>query len=174
MNKKPLEGTKCYLSGAIEHDGESVVNWRIEPKEVLNDRFKIDVFDPFDDPKQQWVPSLDKARKEKDHKTISKIARDFVRKDLDVVDKSDFIIAYLPYKMPTTGTHHEIINSNDSKKPTLLITNDDIAYLPLWYFGFIPLEFMFSSWDCLYDYLDSVNNNDEGLHDRWDLVCGRI
>jgi len=176
METNPFDGSRCYLSGAIEHDkNELDLNWRVEPKKILKERFNISIFDPFDDPKQQWVPSLNEARKNQDYDTMVKIAKSFVRKDLALVDRSDFLIAYLPFGMPTTGTHHEIINSNNAKKPTLLVTDTgDIGYIPLWYFGFIPTEFMFPSWDSLYDYLESVKNGEQKHNNRWSFTYGII
>ena len=53
-------------------------------------------------------------------------------------NRSDFIIAYVPMAVCTTGVVHEVINSHNAKKPTLLVTNtDNIKNIPLWYFGFI-------------------------------------
>ncbi len=53
-----LAGKRCYLSGTIENDTTGF-NWRTEPKKVLINRFGIDLFDPFDDPKQIWVKPLE-------------------------------------------------------------------------------------------------------------------
>lgn len=166
-----LKGKKAYLSGAIEFDADPNHNWRIEPTNVLATRFGIDVFDPFADPKQKWAPNLDKARKERDYVTIEQRAKSFVRKDLGKVDRQDFLIGYLPYKVPTTGTTHEIINSNNAKKPTLLVTDKgDIGYIPFWFFGFIPIEFMFPCWNALYDYLVEVDEGKHRANNRWSLV----
>ena len=168
-----LRNKQVYLSGAIEFDTGD--NWRVEPVKMLRERFGLDVFDPFADPKQNWVPEILKAREERNYDFLFKKAKDFVRKDLSTVDESQMLIAYLPYKVPTTGTVHEIINSNNAKKPTLLVTNmNDISYLPIWYFGFIRPEFMFPNWEALYNYLDEVN---QGLHrhnNRWSRIYGDI
>jgi nucleoside 2-deoxyribosyltransferase len=171
----PLHGTRCYLSGPIEFENQDGINWRDEPKRILTDRFGINVFDPHGDPKQQWVPELHRARIEKRYDDMAKIARKFVRKDLAMVDRADFLIAYLPHKVPTTGTHHEIINSNNAKKPTLLVTNSgDLGYIPVWYFGFIPTECMFPNWKSLYEYLDAVNRGIHWHNNRWDFIYGKI
>lgn len=169
-----LSGKRTYLSGPIENDSPSH-NWRTEPTRVLTERFGVNLFDPFADPKQQWLPVLKEARDQRDYQTMSKIAKTFVRKDLSMVDRADFIVAYLPHKVPTTGTHHEIINSNNAKKPTLLVTDSgDISFLPLWYFGFIPPEFMFPTWDALYEYLASVNRGEQRMNNRWSFIYGDI
>lgn len=155
-----LDGKRCYLSGPIQYD-VSGLNWRTEPSQVLRQEFGIDLFDPFADPKQQWLPLLKDAQEKSDYETMTKIAKSFVRKDLSMVDRADFVIAYLPHKVPTTGTHHEIINSSNSKKPTILICPEGKNKIPLWYYGFIPHEVMFGSWEEVYKYLREIN---AGLH----------
>jgi hypothetical protein len=168
-----LKDKRCYLSGAIEYSQED--NWRNLPKQILKDRFNVNVFDPFEDPKQQWSPLLKKAKEDKNYDAIIKITHDFVRKDLSMVDHSHFLIAYLPHKVPTTGTVHEIINSNNAKKPTLLVTDsNDITNIPLWYWGFISPEFMFPNWDALFKYLKEVDDGFHQTNRRWNLVHGLI
>ena len=169
-----LEGKRAYLSGPIENDNPNH-NWRDYPKRVMTEEFKIALFDPFADPKQQWVPVLQEAKKNRDYGTIVKVAKTFVRKDLAMVDRADFVVAYLPMGVATCGTHHEIINSNNAKKPTLLVTNtDNIANIPLWYFGFIPSEFMFAGWLPLFNYLREVNEGKHRHNNRWGFVYGEI
>jgi nucleoside 2-deoxyribosyltransferase len=167
-----LKNFRVYLSGAIEFgDGP---NWRIEPKKNLTNRFGLHVFDPFDDPKQQWTSVLKKAREEADYKTIRKVAKNFVRKDLCLLDRSDFLIAYLPYAVPTTGSCHEIINSVNSKKPTLLVCNRPKEYLPFWYYGIVPHECMFGCWEDLYLYLEEVNDGKHKDNNRWHFIYGLV
>ena len=169
-----LKGKKAYLSGAIQHDNTGL-NWRDYPKKVLTEEFGINLFDPFSDPKQQWVPILKEAQAKKDFETIARITKSFVRKDLSMVDKSDFLIAFVPYKVPTVGTVHEIINSNNSKKPTLLVTDsEDISYIPLWYFGFIPVNCMFAGWEALFVYLREINDGKHRHNTRLSYIYGDL
>ncbi|NIQ15284.1 MAG: hypothetical protein GTO02_13085, partial [Candidatus Dadabacteria bacterium] len=49
-----LRDKRGYLSGTIEND-TSEHNWRDEPKRVLTEVFKINLFDPFADPKQVFA-----------------------------------------------------------------------------------------------------------------------
>lgn len=168
-----LRNKRVYLSGAIEF-GEKNHNWRIEPIKVMSDRFGINVFDPFSDPKQQWLENLNEARVNKDYVKIKKIAKNFVRKDLCMVDRSDFLVAFMPYKVPTTGTIHEIVNSNEAKKPTLIVCPQGRENAPLWLWGILPEQYFFSSWEDLYEYLHEVT---QGLHyndDRWHFCCGLV
>lgn len=173
MKDSPLENATVYLSGPIQFDIDE--DWRSEPRKYLLEEFKINVFDPFLDPKQQWTKILEKACQEENYEQITKVSKSFVRKDLCMVDRADIVIAYLPYKVPTSGTVHEIINSNNSKKPTLLVTNyKNITGIPLWYFGFIDKEFMFAGWESLYEYLREVNSGYHKKNDRWSYLYGLI
>jgi len=162
-----------YMSGPIEHD-DSGHNWRTEPKRILTEEFGINVFDPFADPKQTLTSELLEARDSRNFETITRIAKGFVRKDLSMVDRADIVFANLPYKVPTCGSHHEIINSNNAKKPTLLVCPQGKQFVPLWYYGFIPHEFMFDSWDYLYEYLREVNAGKHMHNNRWSYVYGLI
>lgn len=171
----PLQGKRVYLSGPIEHGSEA--NWRIAPKKILIEEFGVELLDPFADEKQKWTTALYEAQKKSDFPTMRKIASGFVRKDLCWVDRCDFLIAYLPYKVPTTGTHHEIINGNNAKKPTLLICPEGKQYVPLWYYGFVGEkddDYMFDSWDELYEYLRQVNNWEHTENDEWAYTYGLI
>lgn len=169
-----LKDKRCYLSGPIQYD-TSKENWRITPKKILVEEFGMNLFDPFDDPKQKFTDALYKAQKERDFDTVVKICRGFVRKDLSYVDRSDLLIAYLPCNVKTTGTIHEIIVANDAKKPTLLVTDsDNIADIPLWFWGFIPKECMFAGWKSLYNHLNQVNEGKYKHNNRWDFIYDMI
>jgi len=167
-----LANTRCYLSGPIEND--SGPNWRVEIKKVLTEELGVRVFDPNADPKQQFKPALDEARNNGDRETMREIARSFVRKDLSLVDRCDFFIANLPYGVATAGTHHEITQSNDRKKPTLLHCSKGWEWNPLWYFGFVPLDYFFGSWDGVAEYLRKVDRGECSEDDRWHFVMGLI
>jgi hypothetical protein len=167
-----LKGKRAYLSGPIEN-GEGI-NWRDEPKKVLVSSFGLDLFDPFADPKQKWTDDLLQARKDKNYPKISEIAHRFVRKDLAEVQAARLLIAYVPYRVPTTGTTHEIINSNNNKVPTLLVCPQGKEFIPLWFYGFIPHEFMFSSWNELYDYLAEVDAGKHKDNNRWAYIYGLV
>jgi nucleoside 2-deoxyribosyltransferase len=167
-----LKNASCYLSGPIEA-ADPKDNWRIEPSKVLVKEFQLNLFDPFNDPKQQWAPALVKAREEENYDKMSEIAKKFVRKDLSVVDASDFVVSYVPRGVPTVGTVHEIIVKSEQKKPVLLMCPEGKKYVPFWYWGFIHHSQMFGSWETLYQYLREVNEGKVDNH-RWDYVYGKI
>lgn len=168
-----LQGKIGYLSGPIQYALEEF--WRDEPIHVLTERFGLNVFDPFADEKHKWTEEISVAKQTGDIEQLINISKKFVRKDLGMVDRSDFLIAYLPVGVQTVGTVHEIINSNNSKKPTLLVVNSgNLADIPLWYFGFIPQRYLFASWTSLYDYLQIVHDGKCVDDNRWHLPCGII
>jgi hypothetical protein len=168
-----LKGIRAYLGGPIEFD-RTDLNWRTEPTNVLSSRFGINVFDPFADPKQRWVSVLQDAKSRCDTDEMAKVAKNFVRKDLSMVDRSDILISCLPEGVPTCGSHHEIFVSNNAKKPTLLVCTQGRQKLPIWYYGFISPEFMFGSWDDLYGYLSEVDDGKHKANNRWWFVYNMI
>lgn len=173
---KPLKGKRVYLSGPIQF-GDSNDNWRIGLRDVLLNEFDLNILDPHADEKQKWTEELYEAQKNCDFKTMRRIARGFVRKDMAWVDRCDFLIAYLPYKVATTGTHHEIIYASDAKKPTLLVCPEGKQYNPLWYYGFIGEkddDYMFGDWNEVYKYLREVNEWKHTDNFDWAFVYGIV
>jgi len=167
-----LKNSKFYLSGPIEFGNE--INWRKDVIENLKVKFSINVFDPFSDPKQQWIDKINQYKEEKNFNKLTEIANKFVRKDLTMVDRCDALIAYLPYKVPTVGTHNEIINANNMKKPIMLICPEGKENIPIWYYGFMKHEIFFNSWNEIYYYLENVNKGNLIKNSRWDFVYGVI
>jgi nucleoside 2-deoxyribosyltransferase len=167
-----LKNRKVYLSSPIENRGSN--HWKPAVKQKLAKEFGLDVYDPYDDPKQQWAPTLLKAREEKNYDEMSKIAKKFVWKDLAKVDRSDILIAYLPYKVATAGCHHEIIMANNLQKPVLLVCNKGKHLIPLWFYGFIDHKYMFGSWEDLYVFLRGVNDKKCIDDDKWAYIYDLI
>ena len=167
-----LSEKNFYLSGPIEFGEE--INWRLSVIDYLVKKFNIKIFDPFSDPKQQWVETIKSYKKEKNFDKLTDVAKQFVRKDLGMVDRCDALIAYVPYKIPTVGTHHEIINANNMKKPVMLVCLQGKENIPVWYFGCLNHNLFFNSWNELYDYLEEVNKGSFVNFDRWNFIYGII
>jgi hypothetical protein len=195
------KGALCYLSGPITHD-TSTTNWRPPVMNTLRERFGVSIFDPFSDPKQNKTGAIKAAKEAQDKQEVQRLVSGFVRKDLAVVDRSDFVLARFAYKhvyfpedlvpelfcndevamkplarllqVPTTGTIHEIINSDLYHKPTLLVSECGWWTLPEWLLGFIPTRYWFSSFEEVYDYLQDVDRGKHMNDDRWALVYGLV
>ena len=166
-----LKNKKVYLSGPIEFDEG---NWREPVIEKLQSHFGMSVYDPFSDPKQQWKEKIHEAKKNKDYSYMRDLAKKFVLKDLTQVNRSDVLIAYLPYKVPTIGTHTEIIKSLDNNTPTILICPQGKENLPVWYFGMADLDMMFGSWNEVFSYLSDVDKGVFSDNEKWMFVYGNI
>lgn len=168
-----LLNKKIYISSPIEASKDN--EWdRPSLHRNLQLRFGLDVFDPVLDPKQEFKATLHEARRERNFEKMREIARGFVKKDLHTVDKTDILLAVLPYKIPTCGTHHEITHALNIKRPVLIVCEQGKEYIPLWYFGLLKHEFMFSSFSSAYNYLSEVN---DGLHKNnriWSMVYGLL
>jgi nucleoside 2-deoxyribosyltransferase len=173
---KSLSGKRVYLSGPIEYD-TSGHDWRPEVKLQLLTRFNLQVFDPFVDPKQSRADELDEAKAQDDYDKVAEIAADFVSKDLIEVDNANLLIANLPYKVPTVGTIHEIVNAVNRKIPTLIVCSSGKRCIPSWLYGVLKKKHKFylhGSWESLYTYLEEVDNKKHVEDRRWRYVYGML
>lgn len=164
-----LAGKRCYIGGPIEFDPQAW-DWRTPLKQFLREEMKCDVKDPLEDSKQSAQPDLIAARDRQDYEEMRRIAKTFVEKDLGIVDRMDFLISHVPHRVPTTGTVHEIVVSVDAKKPTLLVCPQGKHLAALWYFGVIPHQHIFGSWEDVISYLREVNDSKHMGDRRWRFV----
>jgi hypothetical protein len=88
--------------------------------------------------------------------------------DLRLVDISDFIIVNLDLDTHPCGTLEEIFWANRQKKPIIIHMVQGKQNAPDWLFGTIPHEMIFSSWNEIENYLNSINTSSEiDSHNRW-------
>jgi len=91
--------------------------------------------------------------------------------DLALVDKCDFIIAYIDPKVTTVGSWEEIFWANRIKRPIFLIVEGGIKALPLWLFGTIPYKYVYSNLDEVVDILTKIDCGGKEMDsDRWRLL----
>lgn len=169
MNKL-LSKKTFYLSAPIEFGTD---NWRYEFKDNIIKKFDLNIYDPFLDPKQQWKEQITEARKEKDYDRIASIARKFYLKDCLMVDKSDGLIAYLPYGVATHGVPCEILQSIKANKPTYIVCPEGKELVPVWYYGMLSHNNMFGSLEDLIDYFEKIDNakvDDEFLWSIYGII----
>jgi hypothetical protein len=161
-----LEGKRCYISGPIEFDNGD--DWRTPIKKFLREDLKLIVSDPLEDSKQSAQPELLAARARKDYEAMSAIAKIFVERDLGLIDRMDFIISYVPHKVPTIGTIHEIVVANNAKKAVLLLCPQGKEMAGLWFFGALPHHrYIFGNWGDLTNYLLEVDMGKHMEDRRW-------
>jgi len=163
----PLYNTNCYLSSPIEFDNLGATNWRQDVCDCLKEKFGINVFDPSKDIKQDSVVKMDIALENEDYDTVENICKMFTKKDLAVIDRSDFLIAASIKGIPTTGVPCEIIHAINLKKPVMIVATKGKKTASKWYFGNLKHQYIFGNWDDLYKYLQEVNEYKHVNNHRW-------
>lgn len=178
-----LRGTTVYLSGPMDRVEDGGVGWREDLSPFLWD-MGIGVFDPCKKP-IVGVKEDDNTRDQiYDAKANGNLdlARELMRPisnaDLRMVDVAHFIIVYLDLDVHMAGTYHELSLSIMQKKPTLIMCKQGRNKIPNWWFGVVPPELFFNSWDEVKSYVNHIDLDDE-IDDLnrwwffdWDKVFG--
>lgn len=152
-----LDNKRVYLSSPMEFASNK--SWTDQHKAILTNEFKLKLFDPWEDEKQVEVSNIQTCITDKNSEGLRTIMKGYCKLDLGNVDRADIIIAYVPHGIPTTGVTHEVVNANNAKKVVLLVEGQDKFKIAKWFYGFIPLKFMFSTWDDLYQFLRDANKD---------------
>lgn len=170
-----LEKTNTYLIGHMQYiDG---MGWREKVKAELTAR-NIRCFDPYDKP---FIKDLDegveiRARliaqlQEGNFDDVQKHMKEIRIHDLNLVDRSDFIVAHIIPTVASWGTAEELTTANRSKKPIFLSVEGGKSKCPLWILGMIPHNYIFDSVD---DSLHMLRQLDDGVLEmdmnRWRLL----
>jgi len=167
---------RVYLSGPIDNAKDFGMGWRTEIKESLRDLDLI-FLDPCNKPMQPGYACEDlenhqrrlELKKLGDFDTISREMRLIRCIDLRLADLCDFTIVHLDMEVYSTGTHEEIGLLNRRKVPILVHVEQGKAHLPDWYWGTLPHQHIFSTWDELVTYIRHVAHDSPPIdcHNRW-------
>lgn len=168
-----LSGHQTYLSGPMDYVDDNGTGWRADITPKL-ETIGIKVFDPTKDPKQLKSGDAKRFLAEKKYDEATKIIRDFVRKDLIMVDFSPFMIAKIILKIPMTGTVNEIINATNLHRPTIIFCDEGKHKIPAWYYGIVPHHYFFGSEAEVMNYLYEVNDGRHMDDRRWAYVYGLL
>lgn len=167
--------TSCYLIGSMQYaDGSS---WREKMTLELN-KMKIRVFDPYKKPFIKDVQEsndaqteLLKAQEQGNFDYLQKKMREIRSFDLNLVDRSDFIIANISPRIASWGTGEELTTSNRAKKPIFLAIEGGKLKCPLWIFGMIPHKYIYNNPEEIVEVLKNINSGEKELDsDRWRLL----
>lgn len=148
-----LNKTKVYLCGGIENS--DCQNWRVKISQELSE-IGIVALNPLDKPFINSVPEDESTHKwlaERRQTRDLQSVRDFIkvarRQDLTLIDRSDFVIAYLHPTKASYGSAEELSFSERSLKKVFIAIEGGIEKTPYW------LLAMFSE-TCFYDNLDDI------------------
>ena len=170
-----LAGTKTYLVGHMQY--VSGRNWREEIAAEL-EPLNITCFDPYKKPFVKDVEEDEASREEmemwmktKQYDRVTermKIVRSY---DLNLVDRSDFIVAHLVPDVASWGSAEEIVTAVRMKKPVFVSMEGGKSKTPLWMLGMFPHKYIYNSVSEIIDMLHAINQGNKEIDsDRWRLL----
>lgn len=172
-----LNKTKCTIIGPIEHapkEGESVREYFSKEFNKLN----IGVFDHFNKPfiaeyVQESNHLQSKLKEWLNNEEYDKIAehKPIRTYDLNLIDRSDFIIFHYIPDIKTTGSWEEFFWANRLKKPIFFITEGSKKNTPIWVFWTIKHKYIYSSKEECLEMIRKIDSKEINIDsDRWRLL----
>jgi hypothetical protein len=162
------------MENVAAHEGES---WRDKLTPEL-EKMGVVVFNPYHKP---FINDVDESAASRDRRTklrtnghfarLCKEMREIRSFDLSLVDRCDFIIAYIKPSVASWGSADEFFTANRMKKPIFLAVEGGRKACPLWIFGVIPHKYIY---DTPEDILAMLKRIDSGRKktdsSRWRLL----
>ena len=170
-----LYKTKTYLVGHMQY--LSGRDWREEVTEKLSE-LSITCFDPYKKPFIKDVEEDEASRQEmeawmktKQYDRVTERMKTVRSYDLNLVDRSDFIIAHLVPDVASWGSAEEIVTAVRMKKPIFISMEGGKAKTPLWMLGMLPHKYIYNSLDEVLEMLYAIDNGVKPIDsDRWRLL----
>ena len=175
MNASILENTRTYLVGHMQY--ASGRDWREQVTEELAP-LRIKIFNPYDKP---FVKDVDEDEDTRlsiahcmEHGYFNDVAErmKLIRSyDLNLVDRSDFIIAHLLPEVASWGSAEEIVTAVRMKKPMFISMEGGKNKTPLWMMGMLPHNYIYDSIEEVVDMIKQIDNGEKKIDsDRWRLL----
>ena len=170
-----LERTKTYLVGHMQY--ASGRNWRDYVEEELASR-NIQIFNPYKKPFVKDVDEDESARvkvhQDMENGFYEDVAirmREIRSYDLNLVDRSDFIIAHLLPEVASWGSAEEIVTAVRMKKPIFISMEGGKSKTPLWMMGMMPHKYIYDSIEEVVDMIKKIDTGEKAIDsDRWRLL----
>ena len=175
MKKNILYRTRTYLVGHMQY--VSGRDWRQYVADEL-DPLNIICFDPYKKPFVKDVKEDEARRKE----MLDDLRRGYYNKlttrmrqvrsyDLNLVDRSDFIIAHLNPEVASWGSAEEIVTAVRMKKPVFISIEGGKQHTPLWLFGMIPHKYIYDNIQDVVKMIKRINRGSKKIDSkRWRLL----
>ena len=173
--KNVLEKTRTYLVGHMQYaDGR---NWRDAVEEELG-KLNITVFNPYKKPFVKDVDEDEEARYKMHEDMGNGYYNDVAERmstvrsyDLNLVDRSDFIVAHLLPDVASWGSAEEIVTAVRMKKPIFISMQGGKSQTPLWMMGMLPHHYIYDSIDDVLNMIKQINDGKKPIDsDRWRLL----
>ena len=171
-----LNKTKVYLAGNLENAKASTNTWRDYVKNELGSlnitflsplehMFTDDM--PEDESNQLAVKTL---RSNGEFDAVHQHMKKIIRKDLRLVDISDFFIFNIDTKTPTYGTIHELVLASQQRKPVFISVGDK-HLCPLWIMGLFTHKYIYNNVEEIVDVLKQIDAGEIEINSgRWRLL----
>jgi len=152
-------------------------NWRDHAAEKL-EPLSITCFDPYKKPFIKDVEEDEASRQEmetwmrtKQYDRVTERMKTVRAYDLNLVDRSDFIIAHLVPEVASWGSAEEIVTAVREKKPVFVSMEGGKSKTPLWMLGMFPHKYIYNSVDEIIEMLYAIDDGNKSIDsDRWRLL----
>lgn len=170
-----LYKTKTYLVGHMQY--VSGRDWRKEVTEKL-DPLGVTCFNPYEKPFMKDVEEDEASREEmetwmktKQYDRVTERMKTVRAYDLNLVDRSDFIIAHLVPDVASWGSAEEITLAVREKKPIFISMEGGKAKTPLWMLGMLPHKYIYNTVEEIIEMLYAIDSGSKPIDsDRWRLL----
>jgi hypothetical protein len=91
--------------------------------------------------------------------------------DLNLVDRSDFIVAHLLPDVASWGSAEEIVTAVRMKKPIFISMEGGKNKTPFWMMGMLPHHYIYDNIEEVVSMLKSIDNGEKKIDsNRWRLL----
>ena len=170
-----LEKTRTYLVGHMQYANGR--DWREDVEEELSP-LDIRLFNPYKKPfvkdvdEDETVRAATELNMDQGH--YSDVANRMKRirsYDLNLVDRSDFIIAHLLPDVASWGSAEEIVTAVRMKKPIFVSMEGGKNKTPLWMMGMMPHHYIYDTIDDVINMIKKIDKGEKEIDsDRWRLL----
>ena len=170
-----LENTRTYLVGHMQYasgrDWREYVEGELEP-------LGIKIFNPYKKPFVKDVEEDEDTRLSIEHCMKHGYFNDVAERmklirsyDLNLVDRSDFIIAHIIPEVASWGSSEEITTAVRMKKPIFLSVEGGKHKTPYWFMGKLPHNYIYDSIEEVIDMIKQIDSGEKKIDsDRWRLL----
>ena len=170
-----LEKTRTYLVGHMQYSEGR--DWREHVEKELTD-LNITVFNPYKTPFGKDVEEDEDTRLSLGHCMEHGYFNDVAERmclvrsyDLNLVDRSDFIIAHILPEVASWGSAEELVTAVRMKKPIFISMEGGKHKTPLWIMGMLPHHYIYDSVDEVLGMIKQINSGVKDIDsDRWRLL----
>ena len=152
-------------------------DWRGQVEEELRP-LGIRIFNPYKKPFVKDVNEDEQTREKTQedmergyYNDVAERMKTIRSYDLNLVDRSDFIIAHLVPEVASWGSAEEIVTAVRMKKPIFISMEGGKSKTPLWMMGMVPHHYIYDSIEDVVGMIKDINDGSKEIDsDRWRLL----